>query len=228
MARQPKMTVGNMPLTCLRFILQLSAVLLLSTAGIATPPAADDSQGLSGDAEEKIWIHHIQPDPRGGRAYKLVYVVPVAIDIHWAFKTDFDNDFLVENKYITAHRFGSRVGNTVTTENKYANGPNVFFKWRTTVDTEARRLEFVLTNPEECHQKFHYGHIQLEAVQAGTRVTQVAFFDFLGVSLWAAYPWLGGMKDFLSYTARWEMKTVYRLRKRYSDLQLQPTSGSRP
>ena len=69
----------------------------------------------------------------------------------------------------------------------------------------------------EAPQKYHYGHIQLEPVPEGTRVTQVAYFDFWGASIWANYPWSGGMKDFLSYTARWEQETVLRLRGQYDD-----------
>lgn len=41
-------------------------------------------------------------------------------------------------------------------------------------------------------------------------------FDFLGAALWADYPWGGGIKDFLTYTARWEQDTVLRLMDRYS------------
>ena len=56
----------------------------------------------------------------------------------------------------------------------------------------------------------------MEPVEEGTRVTQVAYFDFLGASLWADYPWGGGMRDFLAYTARWEQEMVLRLKDRYS------------
>lgn len=193
---------------------------ILVMAGMVGTPlsaAADAQQRQTTAAEEKIWIYPSAPDPRGGRAYKLVYIVPVSVDTYWAFKTDFDNDFLVENKYIREHRFSSHTGNTVITEDKYSNGPDVFFRWRTTVDTAAHRLEFVLTNPEECGQAFHYGYIQLAAVEEGTRVTQVACFDFRGATIWAAYPWLGGMNDFLSYTARWERGTILRLKRHYAE-----------
>ena len=47
-------------------------------------------------------------------------------------------------------------------------------------------------------------------------MTQVAYFDFVGASLWAGYPWGGGMKDFLTYTASWEQGIVLRLKNRYS------------
>ena len=77
------------------------------------------------------------------------------------------------------------------------------------------RLDFVLLNPEQCGQKFHYGRIQLEAVKDATRVTQVAYFDFWGVSFWTYYPWKGGMRDFLEYTARWEQAMIQQLKPRY-------------
>lgn len=165
----------------------------------------------------EVIIDQIAPDQRGGKAYKLVYFVMAPVDSYWKFKTDFDNDFLVKNKYIQEHNFISQQGDTVITENKYTNGPDVYFRWQTTVLPKAHRLEFDLLNPEQCRQKFHYGYIQLESVAGGTRVTQVAYFDFLGASLWAVYPWSGGMKDFLSYTAQWEQETMFQLKDRYKD-----------
>ena len=177
--------------------------------------AAQNEQKRS--ADEEVFIYQSAPDKRGGKAYKLVYFVKAPIDFYWKFKTDFDNDFLVKNKYIQEHNFISQNGNTVITENKYTNSPDVYFKWQTTVFPETQRLDFVLLNPEQCRQKYHYGHIQLASVAEGTRVTQMAYFDFLGASLWAAYPWKGGMKDFLSYTAHWEQETILYLKDRYEE-----------
>ena len=168
------------------------------------------------ESENEISIDHLEPDSRGGKAYKLVYLVKVPIDVYWKFKTDFDNRFLGKNKFFREHHFISRSDNTVITENKYTNAPDVFFRWRTSVFPEAHRLDFVLLNPDECEQKFHYGSIQLEAVKAGTRVTQTAYFDFWGVALWAYNPFGGGMMDFLLYNARWEQETVLLLKHRYT------------
>ena len=164
---------------------------------------------------DEVFIYQIAPDKRGGKAYKLVYLVEVPIDVFWKFKTDFDNNFLVKNKYIRKHNFISQNGNTFITEDKYTHGPDVYFRWQTKVLPETYRMDFVLLNPKECRQKFHYGYIQLESIAEGTRVTQVAYFDFRGVSLWANYPWRGGMKDFLSYTANWEQETILHLEARY-------------
>jgi hypothetical protein len=123
----------------------------------------------------------------------------------------------LKNKYVQEHHFIARNGNKVITEDKYTNGPDVYFRWQTTIFPQEKRLEFVLLNPKQCDQKFHYGYIQLESMPEGTQVTQVAYFDFWGSSLWASYPWGGGMKDFLSYTAHWEQKTIMQLRNRYGD-----------
>jgi hypothetical protein len=174
-----------------------------------------NEQNPSGSDE--ISIYQIAPDKRGGKAYKLVYLVSAQMDVFWRFKTDFDNNFLVRNKYIKEHHFIEQNGNKVITEDKYANGPDVYFRWQTTIFPLAKRMDFVLLNPKECRQKFHYGYIQLKSVPKGTQVTQVAYFDFWGVSLWAGYPRGGGMKDFLSYTAHWEQETIMHLKNRYDD-----------
>jgi hypothetical protein len=194
-----------------RWLIWTTTACCLSAAGHSA--ALSDGPSRPGD---EIAVYHLTPDERGGKAYKLVYLVRVPLDVYWNFKTDFDNDFLLDNKYIREHRFVSRAGGTVITEDKYTNTPDVFFKWQTTVDPEARRLDFVLMNPQHCSQLFHYGSITMEATAEGTLVTQVAYFDFLGASLWAGYPWGGGMTDFLTYTARWEQGIVLRLKNRYS------------
>jgi hypothetical protein len=177
--------------------------------------SADATKSQKPSGNDEVSIYKIAPDKRGGKAYKLVYLVRAPIDSCWKFKTDFNNDFLVKNKYIREHKFISQNGNTVITEDKYTNSPDVYFRWQTTVHPEAHRLDFVLLNPDQCKQKYHYGHIQLESVSEGTRITQVAYFDFWGASLWAAYPWKGGMKDFLSYTAHWEQEAIMHLKDKY-------------
>jgi hypothetical protein len=182
---------------------------------LSTSYSADVQNGQKRSGDDAVFIYQIAPDKRGGKAYKLVYLVRAPIDSCWKFKTDFNNDFLVKNKYILEHRFILQNGNTAITEDKYTNSPDVYFRWQTTVVPEAHRLDFVLLNPEQCKQKYHYGHIQLESVSEGTRITQVAYFDFGGASLWANYPWRGGMKDFLSYTAHWEQETIMHLKDKY-------------
>jgi hypothetical protein len=162
-------------------------------------------------------VERIAPQISRGHGYRLVYHVEMPITAYWKFKTDFDNTFLVGNKYIRDHRFISQNGLLAITENKYAYGPDVFFRWQTTLVPKQRRLNFMLLNPEQCQQKYHYGTILLEPVEGGTRVTQVAYFDFWGASFWARYPWKGGMKDFLSCTARWEQETARQLKDHYDE-----------
>jgi len=179
--------------------------------------SADAQSGQKRSGNDEVYISQIPPDKRGGKAYKLAYIVKASIGSYWKFKTDFDNDFLVSNKYIQEHNFISRNGNKVITEDKYTNGRDVYFRWQTTVFPNTYRLDFILLNPEHCGQKYHYGHIQLESIAEGTRVTQEAYFDFWGATLWTNYPWRGGMKDFLSYTAHWEQETMLNLKERYYD-----------
>lgn len=198
-------------------IILLSTILLVINLfcllSISDSAAFQNEQNQQG--HDEISIDQITPDKRGGKAYKLVYVVNAQIDVFWRFKTDFNNNFLVKNKYVQGHRFIVRGGNKVITEDKYTNSHDVYFRWQTTIFSQAKRLDFMLLNPKQCHQKFHYGSIQLKSVPEGTQVTQVAYFDFGGSSLWAAWPWGGGMKDFLSYTAHWEQKTIMQLKNRY-------------
>jgi hypothetical protein len=150
---------------------------------------------------EQILIERIHSDPRGGQAYRLTYTAPVSIDVYWRFKTDFDNDFLKDNKFILSHRFISR---------------KVVFRWQTTFSYENLRLDFVLLNPEETGHDFHYGHILLNPQEDSTQIVQEAYFNFFGASFWAIYPWSGGMTEFLKYNAQWEYDMVLKLYDQYA------------
>ncbi len=168
-------------------------------------------------AEDRIQIDRLVPDARGGQAYRLVYDVPLPIDIFWRFKTSFENKFLVKNRHISHHRFISLKDNLAITENRYSMMPDAVFRWQTRVLPRQRRLEFKLINSskEGRHgHKFHYGYIQLKAMGPSTRVTQVAYFDFWGSGFWSVYPWSGGMHDFLNYTAKWERREAIRFQRR--------------
>jgi len=168
-------------------------------------------------ASSKTLIFKLKPERKEGRGYKLVYLVDAPLEVFWKFKTDFDNQILLSNKFITAHRVVSRNRNQVVTEGEYSNRPKAIFKWQTTVLPDRHRLKFVLLNPEECGQKYHYGSIQLEPLGSRTRVTQVAYFDFFGVSIWVSYPFYGGMKYFLNYTASWEQQAILKLKHKYEE-----------
>ena len=193
-----------------------AAVSVMSFFCLPLIPCSAAADTKPDESENEISIEHLEPDSRGGKAYQLVYLVKAPIDVYWRFKTDFDNRFLVNNKFFREHHLISQSNGTVITENKYTNGPDVSFRWRTSVFPESHRLDFVLMNPEACEQKFHYGCIQLEAVKEGTRVTQTAYFDFWGVFLWVLNPLAGGMRDFLVYNARWEQEIVLQLKDRYA------------
>ena len=156
-------------------------------------------------------ISKLMPEQAHGRGFKLEYVVNAPLDVFWNYKTHFDNEFLHNNKYITSHKLVSREENLVITETEYSYKPGKVFKWQTTVFPDRHFLEYTLLNPEQCGQKYHYGYIQLEAEGTGTRVTQVSYFDFFGVSLWVNYPFKGGMSHFLNYTAKWEQQLLSEL-----------------
>jgi len=184
---------------------------------LAAQPASVEPSPAELSRDKEV-LYRIEPEARGGEAYKLVYLVPAPLEVFWRFKTDFNNDFLVTNKFIREHRFVGQHGNVVVTEDTYTNAPGKVFRWKTTIHPAQHRLEFILDNPVECDQRFHYGYIQLEPLgKTQTKVTHVAYFDFLGASLWANYPWPGGMSSFLRYTATWEQETILRLRERYTE-----------
>ena len=170
---------------------------------------------VAASGTEAVRMERIQPDKGGGIGYRLTYLVDAPIQVFWRFKTDFDNTFLVDNRFIREHRLVSRSDGIAITEDKYTYGPDGYFRWQTTLDERQYRLDFILINPKVCRQDYHYGHIQLTPDGTRTRVVQEAYFDFLGATLWAYYPWRGGLKAMLTETARWEQATILRLRSRY-------------
>lgn len=192
-------------------------VLILSIAWPLAADSGDQRQALLQRLEEKIRVTDVAPLARGGRGVRLTYYAPVAVEVFWKFKTDFDNEWLVSNKYIEGHRFVHRRDNTVVTETLYTHGPDVFFRWETRMFPEAYVLHYELLNPEKCGQKFNQGRIHIENAGGLSRVTHTSYFDFTGAFLWANFPGPWGMSGFLRYTARWEQETVLRLQSRYRD-----------
>ena len=164
---------------------------------------------------DQISVREIASDGNGGYGYKLQYYVPAPIDVFWQFKTDFDSDVLLSNTELIEHRLVSKDDNIVVTENRYATAPGLRFLWQTTIIADKYRLEFELLNAEDCRHDFHYGAIQLSQADNHTKVTQTAFFDFVGASLWVSYPWYGGMKSTLTKVAKWEQKIAFRHRSDY-------------
>jgi len=199
------------------FIAPIIWIISLAITVSATP------RSVAGGAEDipqevlegKTRIERPMPDSKGGQAYRLMYVVDVPVEIYWRFKTDFDNTFVVTHRFITSHRVVRRTDNVVVTENKYRSHGDRVFRWKTTILSDVRRLEYVLLNPRSVEHRFHYGAIEVLPVNGRTLVIQTAYFSFFGASLWANLPVLGGMRSSLRYTARWERETVVRLKARY-------------
>lgn len=181
----------------------------LSAQSPTVEPSAE--QLLTGEP----FIYRVAPDARGGEAYKLVYLAPVPIEVFWRFKTDFHGDFVETNKYIINQRVISEEPGMVIIENRLSNKPDSKFRWRNILFPNKYRLDFVLENAEQCGQRFHYGHFQLEPLGSYTKVSHAAYFDFFGASLWAHYPWEGGMYAFLDYIARWEQETILKVKNDY-------------
>ena len=194
----------------------LSFIFLLSTSfaflQVQSPTIEPNREQLLGG---EPFIYRIDPEARGGEAYKLVYIVPVPIEIFWRFKTDFHGAFIQTNKYVKEQRVIREEQNLVIIENRLSIKPESRFRWRNTLHPNNYRLDFVLENQEQCGQRFHYGHFQLEPLGSNTKVSHAAYFDFFGSSLWAQYPWKGGMQPFLDYIARWEQKTILLLKQNY-------------
>ncbi len=163
----------------------------------------------------KIVLKKLTSNLAGGYGYSLQYLVPVPIKTFWQFKTDFTGALLLTNAELVAHRLVNTVGNSVITENRYASAPELKFLWKTTVHPQQYRLEFELLNAADCRHDFHYGSIQLSKAGKYTRVTQIAYFNFTGASLWVNYPWYGGMKSTLTRVAEWEQHTALKYAQKY-------------
>jgi len=165
---------------------------------------------------DHISVEALAYDVNRGYGYKLQYYVAAPIDVFWHFKTDFDSDFLLSNDELLEHRLVKTEESSVITENRYAAAPSLRFLWQTTVFPEQHRLEFKLLNAEDCRHDFHYGTIQLSSAGDHTKVTQIAYFNFTGASLWVKYPWYGGMKSLLTKVARWERNSALQLNRNYT------------
>lgn len=192
----------------------MGALLLIGSSGYASEPPESDLPQDQYSYSDPI-ITKLKPERARGRGFKLEFSVDAPLDVFWNYKTNFDNDLLHKNKYITSHKLVSHKDNLVITETEYSYKPRDIFNWQTTIYPDQNLLKYELLNPEECGQKYHYGYIQLEAEGEGTRVAHVAYFDFFGASFWVNYPFKGGMSDFLKYTARWEQQFVLEFEHQY-------------
>jgi hypothetical protein len=180
-------------------------ILIMAVGNSARAAGSEcEPENLDGPAS----IERIHLGAGKGEGYRMTYCIDVSLGVYWQFKTDFSNEFLTDNPHIDAHRFVGRQGNVVLTENRYNHDNKRLFRWQTNVYARNHRLEFKLVNPEQAGQEFHSGTIRLEARGNGTVVHQTARFRFSGATLWAFYPWRGGMRSFLTAFVRWEQQTA--------------------
>lgn len=168
--------------------------------------AAGGAEGAPPGGEPVITI--LKPERAEGRGYRLEYTVDAPLDITWKFKTDFDNKIVLTNKMVLSHRVVSQTADSVITESVQSNKPKTVFRWKTLLFPDQHRLEFVLLDPDECGMDYLYGNIRLQAAGSATRITQVAYMDFFGVSLWVHYPFHGGLSQTLTDTVHWEQQAV--------------------
>jgi hypothetical protein len=201
-----------------RGILPIWLSLLVAVTWLPLPTSGDAGgrEALLSRLEKRTRVFEVKPSAKGGHGVRMVYYAPVKRDTLWRFKTDFQNEWLISNKYIESNRFIGRRGNEVLIATRYTYGPKVDFRWKTYLYSESRTMRYILLNPEECGQKFNEGWIKLEAVGDLTRVTQTSYFDFTGAFFWAKLPGPWGMAGFLRYTAKWEQATILRLKKVYA------------
>ena len=86
-------TISRLSLCALAF------VFLNGSVGLPTHPATAEP-----DAEELLTKQRIgfriKPEKRGGEAFKLIYLVPVSVDVFRRFKTDFRGTFLLSNRQL--------------------------------------------------------------------------------------------------------------------------------
>jgi hypothetical protein len=186
------------------------ALVLMVLIIILTHALSEAADTTSSSKLDEISLERISAPGRDGFGYRLIYHVRAPIEIFWRFKTDFENQALTTSQEIIEHRIVSFSDNNVVTENRYATWPNLRFLWQTTVDRNQYRLAFKQLNVKDSLRDYHYGTIKLSPAGDHTKVTQIAFFNFVGASLWVKYPWYGGMKTTLKSIARWEQKTAIR------------------
>ena len=204
-------------LTIQNIFLPVVSIWLLSS--IVTVNAVEASCAVDSEFEP-AQIERVRLPPGEGEGYRMRYCVPVPLEIYWQFKTDFRNDFLIDNPHIKSHQFIRRQGNAVLTENRYTHNSKRLFRWQTTVFAREYRLTFELLNPEEAGQKFHHGSIHLEARGRNTLIYQEARFQFSGAAFWAFYPWRGGMRSFLSSFVEWEQQAAQNWQAGYEESRL--------
>jgi len=118
-------------------LVALSLVEISGAASELSSEKPEEKEVLSGKAS----ITKLKPPHQTGKGYKLVYLVDAPIEVFWKFKTDFDNDFLLNNKFIKSHQLLSRRENVavtedIFTEDVYTHRLGAKFRWQTTVSSD--------------------------------------------------------------------------------------------
>ncbi|MEI8246007.1 MAG: caspase family protein [Lentisphaerota bacterium] len=158
--------------------------------------------------EKKIFVYRIEPESKGGEAYKVVYLVDASVDVVWKKKIDYNNP-IQSSKVINYQLVYNSDKYTITRET-YSDSPEYNFTWKNTFSPDKKRIDFVLMNPIEVGQNFNYGYIKFEPVGIGdkTRVTQIGYFDFTYASYWINNMDKDGMTDFVTEMAKTDREKI--------------------
>ena len=205
-------TIGRM-----RSLVAITSLMIVSSASWWGHALAGSEECAQQNLDGPTLIERVHFGSGQGEGYRMVYCIDVPLAVFWQFKTDFQNDFLIDNPHIDTHHFIDQRDNVVLTENRYAHDRKRLFRWQTTIHSRDHRLEFKLVNADEAGQKYHFGTIRLESRGNHTIVYQSARFRFSGATLWAWYPWRGGMRSFLSDFVRWEQETAVDWQSEYEE-----------
>lgn len=175
-------------------------------------PTAEVEPEVSALAHGSVHFYHIQPESRGGSAYKLVYYLNHPIDTVWTALSDFESDLYASDPQLEEQRVVSRDNQGVIVEEVYSISPvKRPARVRYRLDPLHSRIDFSVTNPSELNQAFNYGHIQLSPHNSGTKVAQVGYFKWPGQGLWAYTIGPKGLRGFHQQRVEWQAQSIDRL-----------------
>ena len=146
------------------FCLILFVFLVPSRQSVIAQDLSEREPTTSQLMQGKVYIYKLYPQDRIGKGYKLVYMVAVPLEIHWKFKTDFENDFLLSNKLITEQVIRARdsdgkplahpipiasILNCLTLTNVVKNFITAIFSWKAMVSTPKSPRQHTLISLEQ-------------------------------------------------------------------------------
>jgi hypothetical protein len=81
--------------------LTIGLSLLFAAAWLLLPTSSDarDQEALPARLEKRTRVFEVKPSAKGGHGVRMVYYAPVKLDTFWRFRTDFQNEWLISNKY---------------------------------------------------------------------------------------------------------------------------------